>query len=186
MALTWMAKDLEGALITDPREKYLFDEARRIEDEKTELARNRDKDKRDRANRANKAFVETLTGKLTREMKRLKLPDEQKVWKAITAQVDDAFKGGARRAEVIAAAAGFVEHVATTRESQAKALVPTLTDEELEKMFPDQVKKIREGGRKKRVEKVKEKRKRKKAGAASRGRRKEKAEPWVSVHEAFE
>jgi len=187
MALEWLAPDLEGATITDPREKAIYDERRAINDERVELERTKTTEAAARARRADDKFVDELRVGIKAGLKKHDLPKHKEIWIAIGTHIDTALKGGAKRAEVLQAVESFVERVAAERKTQAKALIPTLSKKELEKMFPDQTKELREGGRKDRVETVRTRRKKKQAGAASRGQRKKSKEPkWVELHDAFE
>lgn len=190
MALEWLAPDLEGASITDPREKALYEERRRINDEKIELDRTKKAEASARAKRQKAKFLDDLASGIRAGMKKHELPtDKKEIWNAIGSLIDTALQGGAKREDVVRDVEGFVEKVAATRHKEAKALIPTLSKKELEKMFPEQAKELKEGGRKDRVAKVRGRRKKKKAGAASskQRRRSGKKEPqWVELHDAFD
>lgn len=162
--LEWMAPELEESLIEDENERRLYRERREIEEERKELDNRKSESDRKAAEDAEKEFVRDLKVTISDNLKKHSLPDETAIWVRVGTLLDAAQKAGMRRDNLLALVPSVTKQVVEERMEQAKALVPTLTPEELKKMFPEAV----EALKKERIEKVKRKKTQKTPSGSSK------------------
>jgi hypothetical protein len=188
-ALQWLAPDLEESLIEDEREKALFRQKREIEEQQKELDRRKEEAKTQADKEAEEEFISDLQTSINTQIKRQKLPSEDAIWKSVGRLLDEARASGASNEEVKALVPLVIKQIKEERLESAKELAKTLSAEDLEELYPEQMKTLKqkrvERVKKKKAEKAKQQKEETKEKAPKIKRKKRKKKEYFNSNDVF-
>lgn len=182
--IEWLEPDIREASIEDPREKQLYHEKRQIADERADLDREKQAREARQEAESYQTFVNGCRDAIRAGLAANGLPDKDEVWLRAGQLVDSAIKAGTKREHALELIPAMMKQVADEREQTARSLVPTLSAEELARMFPEQVEALRQ----ERIQKVKDERSKKRPageGKAPAQQKREKRPKYRSLDEVF-
>jgi hypothetical protein len=149
--LEFLAPELEESAIEDEKEKELFRQRREIEMQRKALQAEQAEAKSRLERAAEEEFISDVRVGVERQLKKLKLPDEDTIWRSAGEYLDAAKTAGATNDELTEMIPTVMKRIKEDRVQAAKNLAKTLSPEEIEALYPEQLKLLK----KKRIEKVK-------------------------------
>lgn len=155
--LAFIAPEIQEMQIEDEREKELYRKQRDIEEQQKELEERQNEARTRQEREAQEEFISDVNVALNEQAQKLKLPTDEKsrtaIWEKAGKMLDTAMLSGSTNDEVLALVPTVMKQIKEERKETAKMLAKTLTAEELEEMYPEQL----EALKKKRVARLKKK-----------------------------
>ena len=149
----FMAPELQEQLIEDEKERELHKQRREIEQQRKALEQEKAEAKSRIERQAEEEFISDLRVGIEKQMKRLKLPEKDVIWQRAGKLLDAAKSAGSTNEELLDLVPTVMKRIKEDRNKAARDLAATLTEDELEEIYPEQLKALK----KKRIKKVKEK-----------------------------
>lgn len=141
--LEFLAPDLEESLIQDERERGIYRRERAIADRQAELDRKQAEENRRMSEAEMTDFVGGVKTRIEAGLKKHGLPSRDPIWMQAGQILDVALKAGQSREAVLEMVPQVMAEIAREREESAKKLVGTLSPDELQRMFPDAIAKLK-------------------------------------------